>query len=173
MATQPKIPMRAVKTIFGTPLPRHAWPEGATETFKKGAVCFVGADGMLTECGADPAVYMGVATADGKNTVGEGAVEQIVELCAPGVLFRGYLDTSAAEGTGVGTLAKRGMAHGIAKSAAVVAPLGIWYVDAADVTDDIVVIWQYWDGENMLFTDIRPHVLFHWQISQWQGNTGL
>lgn len=172
MATQPKIAMRAVRTIFGTPLPKQHFPEGALETFKKGAVCFVGADGMLTECGADPALYMGIATADGSNKTGEGAVNQIVELCSPGVLFRGYLDTSAAEGAGVGALTRVGQAHGIFKTAQ--APLnGNWFVDASDTTDDIVVIWQFWDGDNMLITDIRPHVLFHWQISQWQGNTGL
>lgn len=169
MATQPKIPMRAVRTIFGTPVPRQQFDEGATETFKKGAPTFVGTDGYLTECGADPALYMGLATKDGSNHAAEGGAKQIVELCAPGVLFRGYMDTSAGEGTGVGTQALHTRAHGIAKSASG----GIWYVDLADVTDDIVVPWEYWSGDGNVFTDIRPHVLFSWVITQWQGNVGF
>jgi hypothetical protein len=168
MATQPKIPMRAVRTIFGTPVPKQHFPEKATQTFKKGAPCYVGTDGYMTECGADPALYMGLATKDGMNAASDALYDQIVELCAPGVLFRGYLDSSGGETTGVGTQAKRTQAHGIAKSATG----GIWYVDTADTTDDIVVIWQYWDGDGNLFGDIRTHALFSWVITQWQGNVG-
>jgi hypothetical protein len=168
MPTQAKFEFRSVRTIFGTPIPKQHFPEGATETFKKGAVCFVGTDGMLTECAAAPALVMGIATADAKNTTAEGKVNQIVELASPGVLYRGYLDTIASEGTGVGTLAMIGQAHGVVKSATG----GIWFVSTTDITNDQVVIWQFWDGDNNKFDDQRSHVLFHWNSSKWQGNVG-
>jgi hypothetical protein len=157
MATQSKFPMRAVKTVNAVPIPRYSWGEKALNTHVRGALLFLDTSGRLTECGADPALIAGVATAPGTNNAVDFAASGLVEIAHPDVVFRAYADTSASEGTGVLTTAAIGKAYGVAKAAAG----GLWYVDIADTTADRMIIWGSWDETvptPYALTDIRPHV---------------
>src|SRR5262245_11868638 len=156
MATQAKIAIRAVRTLSGNPIPKQAFPEKALSTFKKGALCFVNA-GFLDECGADPASHFGIATADGSNGATDGLFTQIVELTHPDTLFRGYLDTSAGEGTGTTATTDLGKGYGITKSASG----GVWYVDKnKTTTSNRVAIWEFWGEPGYAVGDIRTHIIF-------------
>jgi hypothetical protein len=132
------------------------FPEKASSTFKKGALCFVNA-GFLDECGADPSLMMGIATADGSNNAADGGVNNIVELAHPDTLFRGYVDTSASEGTGTTATTDLGKGYGFTKSATG----GIWYVDKnKTTTSNRVSIWEFWSEAGYAVGDVRTHVLF-------------
>jgi hypothetical protein len=170
MATQGKIAMRAVKTLSGVTIPRGAFQEKVSQTYVRGALVVLDANGQLTECGADPALIMGVAVGNGLNQAVNIDPRQLVELAHPGVLFRGYADLPAGEGTGVLALTDRGLAHGVAKAA--VAP-AVWFVDTTDVTADRVTVWDTWDEPGYALTDIRPHVYFSFIYSVFQGQIGL
>jgi hypothetical protein len=87
-------------------------------------------------------------------------------------VFRGYLDTSAGEGTGVTAATDRLKAYGVAKSASG----GIWYVDKADTTADRVVIWEFYQsvesGVLQAVGDIRHHVFFTFLHANCQACIG-
>jgi len=169
MATQAKIPIRAARTLAGTPIPRAGLPEKASSTFVRGALAFLeAATGFLIECGADPTLIMGIAQADGANNAVSGAVINIVDLAHPDTLFRGYLDTSGGEGTGTTAQTDLGKGYGVAKSASG----GIWYVDKADTTNKRVVIWEFWAADGQAVGDIRHHVLFQFMVTAFQGQIG-
>lgn len=157
--TQAKIAMRAVRTLSGSPIPTLQVPEKASSTFKKGAVVFANA-GYLDECGANPAKILGVARQDAGNGATDGAVSQVVELAHPDTLFRGYLDTGAAEGTGTAAATARMKAHGVTKAATG----GVWFVDSNKTgTAGRCVVWEAWSEagySDLGGTDIRPHVIF-------------
>jgi hypothetical protein len=168
MATWQKIAFVACRTIYGTPLPSEQFPEAANQVFEMGAPCVL-TGGYLTECGADPASICGVATREGQNGATSGAKRQVVNLAVPGSLFRGYIDTSAAEGTGVTAAANLGKAYGIAKNAAT----GKWYVDNNDVANDRVIVWKHWDGDGMAIGDTQGHVVFSFLASVSQMLVGV
>jgi hypothetical protein len=159
MATQAKIAMRAVRTLSGNPIPKLSVPEKASSTFKKGAVCFANA-GYLDECGANPALILGLATQDAGNGASDGLNSQVVELAHVDTLFRGYLDTGASEGTGTAAATARLKAHGVTKAAAG----GVWFVDSNKTgTSGRVVVWEAWSESgytDLGGADIRPHVVF-------------
>jgi hypothetical protein len=162
MATQARIEMRAVRTVLGTPVPKVRVPENAAASFKKGALVLVqAADGMLEECGADPSLILGCATRQGQAGGSDGTYSQEVEVAYPGVLFRGYLDTSASEGAGTTAATDRFKQYGVAKNAAT----GKWYVDKSDTTNDRVVIWEFWDGDGQAVGDIMHHVIFSFLLA--------
>lgn len=156
--THPRIAMRAVRTLSGTVLPSMELPEGASQTFKAGALC-VFASGYVAECGADPALILGVATRDGQNGTA-GAKSQNFHLAHPSTLFLGYLDTSASEGAGTNAATDRGLSYGVAKNAA----SGKWYVDKTETTNKRVTIWSFWDqvidGIAPAVGDVMPPVIF-------------
>jgi hypothetical protein len=160
--------MRAVRTILGTPVPRSNVPEAITSTFKKGALVLVNSSGYLTECGADPALILGCAERDGQNGAANGTKNQFVELASPGVLFRGYLDTSGGEGAGTTAQGDLFKAYGVAKNAAT----GFWYVDKSDAGNDRVVVYEFWDGDRQALGDIMHHVIFGFLFANFQGNVG-
>lgn len=168
MATQARIAMRAVRTIMGTPIPRSNLFEAATQTFKKGALVFCNTSGYIQECGADPALILGCAERDGQNNASAGVKNQMVELAAPGVLFRGYLDTSASEGAGTTAQADLFKAYGVFKNAAT----GAWFVDKTDSTNDRVTIFEFWDGDRQALGDVMHHVIFGFLYANFQGNVG-
>jgi hypothetical protein len=172
MATQAKIAMRAARTIFGTPVPRLSWPEKASSTFKKGAVVFANA-GFLDEAGANPALILGLACQDAQNGASDGAKSQLVELATPSTIFRGYLDTSAGEGTGTGAATDLQKGYGTTKSATG----GVWYVDKNKTGANVrTVIWELWasveNGVQVVIGDIRPPILFTFTWANFQGNIG-
>src|SRR5262245_7100013 len=170
MSTQGKIAIRCVRTLAGTPIIKAAVPEKASQTFLKGALVFIeAATGFLIECGADPASILGVATADGANNAVSGAVTQVVELAHPDNLFRGYLDTSAAEGAGTSAQTDLFKGYGVFKSASGVAN---WFVDKTDTTAKRTFIWEFWGETGYAVGDIRTHVIFSFMQANFQADIG-
>jgi hypothetical protein len=133
-------------------------PEGASQTFKAGALC-VFASGYVAECGADPALITGLATRDGQNAAA-GTKRQNFILAHPATLFLGYLDTSASEGAGTTAATDRGLSYGVAKNAAT----GKWYVDKTETSNKRVTVWDVWEqpvgGVTPAWGDIMTPVLF-------------
>lgn len=168
MATQGKFYMRAVRTIQGVAIPRWAALEAATQTFTRGALVFANTNGQLVECGADPALILGVSTAAGGNNASANVASQLVELAYPGTLFRAYADSSGGEGTGVLALTDRMKGYGVAKSASG----GYWFIDTADATNDRVVVWDSWDEPGFVITDVRPHVYCTFLVANSQSLLG-
>ena len=160
--------MSAVRSMTGTTLPSMELPEGASQTFKVGALC-VFASGYVAECGADPAVILGLATKTGQNATA-GTKRQNFILAHPATLYKGYLDTSASEGAGTNAATDRGLSYGVAKNAAT----GKWYVDKTDATNKRVTIWEFWDqpidGVSPAVGDIMPPVLFTFAGAYLQWN---
>ena len=170
MATAPRIAIRALKTLAGTPVPKEGFPEAASQTFKKGALVYLNSSGYLVECGTDPTLIMGVATADGGNAAA-GAVTQVVELAHPSTLFLGNLDTSGSEGNGTSAQADTGKMYGVVKSSVTGTP---WYVDKTETTNKRVIVWHLWegvqDGIPMAVGDTIPWVVFAFDPAYFQGH---
>ena len=150
--------MAAVRSMTGTTTPSMELPEGASQTFKAGALC-VFASGYVAECGADPALITGLATRDGRNGTA-GLYRQGFILAHPSTLYKGYLDTSASEGAGTNAATDRGLSYGVAKNSAT----GKWYVDKTETSNKRVTIWDFWDqvvdGIAPAVADVMPPVLF-------------
>ena len=172
MATQPRIAIHAVRTLSGMSVPREEFPEAATQVFKKGAPVVLTA-GYLGECGANPALIMGIATRDGQNGATPGAKSQVVELAHSDTLFLGNIDAGSA-GTGVTAATNRGAMMGLTKHVA----SGKWSVDNAKATAAAgarVVVWGFWlnaqDGVNQAIGDTLGWVLFSFSPAYFQGST--
>lgn len=144
--------------MVGPGLPSMQLPEGASQTFKMGALC-VFASGYVAECGADPTLILGIATKDGQNGTAGTKFQNFI-LAHPATLFLGYLDTSASEGAGTNAATDRGLSYGVAKNAAT----GFWYVDKTETSNKRVTIWEFWDqpidGVHPAVGDVMPPVLF-------------
>jgi hypothetical protein len=169
--THGKIVPRAVRTLSGSPIPKHSVPEKATRTFKKGAVVFVNA-GFLDECGANPTLIFGVCTQDGSNSASDGTVNNQVELAHPDVLYRGYVDSndSGTFNSGANTDLMKG--YGISRSAT--AP-NQWFVDTNKTGNNVrVVIWEFWSEVNYTYVgDTLPHVVFGFTFHSDQGTQNV
>lgn len=115
--------------------------EGATQTFKKGAVLVNGSSGnvgMVVEAGADPTGILGVAEEDGKNlAVGVGSCRFVPAI--PNQVFEMTID----DGTGTYALVAgdKNKLYGIAKDGS-----GIWYIDQTDTTNTRVLIVSFKDA---------------------------
>lgn len=163
-ATHSKIVPRAGRTLSGNPIPKLGVPEKATRTFKKGAICFMNA-GFLDECGADPALILGVACSDGSNASTDGAVSQVVELAHPDTLFRGYVDSSDSGTFNSGANTDLLKKYGITRSSTAPNP---WQIDTAKTGNTArVTIWEFWSEPGYTYVgDTLPHVIFgfapHW-----------
>jgi hypothetical protein len=167
MATAPFHHIRAVRSLTGLPYPRQEVPEAATQTFRIGALV-VCTSGYLVECGADPALILGVASKAGQNGGSAGLKKQTVYLAHPDTLFVGNLDTSAAEGAGTTAATDRFLTYGVAKRAS-----SHWYVDKTDTTNKRVRIFDFWDEDAV--GDIMGRVLFKFvgaaSTCQGEGST--
>jgi hypothetical protein len=152
MATAPFQAIRPVRSLTGLPYPRQAVPEAATQTFKLGALV-VCTSGFLVECGADPALILGVASRAGQNGASAGLKENVVYLAHPDTLFVGNLDTSASEGAGVTAATDRFLTYGVAKRTS-----SHWYVDKTDTTNKRVRIFDFWNEDAV--GDVMGRVLF-------------
>lgn len=165
MATQPRIAFSAVRTLNGMSIPKEEFGEVASSTFKKGAPCVIDANGFLAECGADPALIMGLATRDGQNNAVDDVKKNVVELAAPGVLFLGNFDNGSASQAGAVT--RRSEKFGIAKHGGT----GKWYVDSTDTTNKRVVLWNYWDQDSgYAVGDNLSRWLFQFDPIYFQGH---
>lgn len=115
--------------------------EGASQTFKKGAVLVNGSAGnvgMVVEAGADPSGILGVAEEDGKNlAVGVGSCRFVPAI--PNQVFEMTID----DGTGTYALVAgdKNKQYGIAKDGS-----GIWYIDQTDTTNLRVTIIGFKDA---------------------------
>lgn len=107
-------------------IPIQRGPEGASETFVKGAV-LVYSGGRLDEGGADPTPIVGVATEPGENNATEGARSVGYQAARPGDVWTANIDDSTDLGNGAFVDADRGVDYGIAEDAD-----GVWYIDKGD-----------------------------------------
>lgn len=136
---QPRIAFTPVKSLTGLSIAEEAFKEAATQTFEKGALVFLSA-GYLQECGADPALIMGVASREGQNGATAGLYKNPVYLAHPSTLFLGNLDNGSGSTTSAAT--DVGKMYGVAKHSS----SGKWYIDSTEVTNKRVIIWNFWDG---------------------------
>jgi hypothetical protein len=170
VATQPRIPFRAVRTLSGTSVPCEAFPEAATQTFAIGAPVYL-LDGYLQEVGTDPKLIMGIARGAGQSGATAGAKTQVVDLAHPDTLFVGNMD-SAAGGAGVTAANQRGRMYGITKHSGT----GYWSVDSAKAVaaTSRLVIWNFWlnaqDGATQAIGDTLGWVVFSFDPAYFQGN---
>lgn len=115
--------------------------QGASQTFKRGAVLINGSAGnvgTLVEGGADPTVIVGIAEHDGSNTaVGVSSIRYVPIL--PNIQFEMTLD----DGTGTYALVAgdKFKLYGIAKDGA-----GLWYIDQSDTSNTRVLITGFKDA---------------------------
>lgn len=167
MATAPVIPIRPVRSLTGLSYPRQAVPEAASQTFLLGALVVV-TSGYLVECGADPALILGVATSAGHNKASANLVKNTVVLAHPDTLFVGNLDDSGSLGTGVTAATDRFLTYGVAKRSS-----SHWYIDKADTTAKRVRIFDFWDEDAV--GDIGGRVIFKFvgaaSTCQGEGST--
>jgi hypothetical protein len=165
--THGRVPIRAVKTLSGLTFPTQDFPEAATQTFKAGAPVVL-SSGYLQECGADPALVMGIASRNGQNGASAGLKRQTVILAHPDVLFLGNLDNGSAGTASAAT--DIGKKYGIAKHGGT----GHWYVDSTDTSNTRVVIWDVWDGvingQQAAVGDTMHPVYFSFLVANQQAN---
>jgi len=155
--------MRAVRNLYGLCIPKVRVPEAASATFKKGALV-VSTSGYTDECGADPALILGVATKDGQNGTASGDKEQEVEVAMPGTLFMGNLSNAAD--TAVGAATDRFLPLGVLRDAT----SETWFVDTGETSADRVVIWEFWLQDAEVMGDVRTRVLFQFDPVYCQAN---
>ena len=102
--------------------------EGATETFKKGAPVIIDADGFVNVYAGGGTVY-GIAEEDAHNVAADGGATVLVRRAYPGerwlVIYQDALDQTDIGDT-MGLVVDAGT--------------GIWYLDEADATDEMVVV---------------------------------
>ena len=161
---------RAVRTLSGSPIPKLGVPEKATRTFKKGAVCFMNS-GYLDECGANPALILGLACSDGSNGATDGLYSQVVELAHPDSLFRGYVDNADSGSWASGAVTDLLKGYGITRGGT--SP-NQWFVDSSKTGANVrVVIWEFWNEASYVYVgDTLPQVVFGFTYANFQGNVG-
>jgi hypothetical protein len=164
MATSPRVHMRAVRNLYGTLIPVQEFKEAADCAFSIGAPVVL-TSGYIDECGADPALILGLARKAGQDGTAAGDKSNLVEMAAPGVLFMGNL--SNAGDTAVTAQTSIGAVYGIAKHSS----SGKWYVDDGDTSADRVVIWDFWLQDSEVIGDLRGRVVFAFDPTYFQGWT--
>lgn len=132
--------IRPISPVFRNEAYRFVtYPVKANETFKKGAAVLLNADGEVEECGADPALVLGFATADVGQYAWQKDTLETVKPSVPVALadqtFRGTLEgTYDADG-------HIGVDFGLVKDAT-----GYWTVDETDETNVRVILIGVDDG---------------------------
>lgn len=171
MATQPRIPVRSVRTLSGLSIPREEFPEASGQTYNQGALVFLNG-GFLQECGANPPLIMGVATRPGQNGGSNGAKRAVVDLAHPDTLFLASIDTSASEGTGVTANTDIGAMYGVTKAGV---GNNAWYPDKnkTSAATRRVIIWNVWlnaqDAVTQAIGDTLGWVVFSFDPQFFQG----
>lgn len=115
------------------------YPLADSQTFKKGAAVLLNTDGKVEECGADPALILGFATADAADYAWEddtfGTVAPSVPVALATGVFRGTLEgTYDADG-------HISVDFGVVKDAT-----GYWTVDETDESNVRVLLIGVDDG---------------------------
>lgn len=128
MATAIQRAIEVARTISGNSPWTLAFPEAASQTFKKGAFVTLDASGRVVECGADPARILGIAAADGANDSVAGNSSTTVWIAGDDTIFVGNVGLTGAL-TQVTANTDVGGRYGISKNAA--SPTN-WMVDKTD-----------------------------------------
>lgn len=138
-----------VASLYGVEPPQLPFREGASQTFKAGAILTL-ASGLLVEAGADPTAILGMAVADGANNALNKEVG--VELLTPDA--RVEMNVKGTAGANNSALTDVGLSYGIVKDAS-----GHWVVDKDETTNKRVTIVRLVDpaGE----ANGRVHVTFN------------
>jgi len=158
----PLVPMRAVKNLFGTQIPRYEFPEASACSFHPGALV-VSTSGYIDECSTDPALILGVATKHGQAGTASGDKRQVIEMAMPGILFMGNLyDATSDAVTAVTDLL---VAYGVLKHVS----NGLWFVDKDETTNDRVVVWDFWLQDKDKIGDVGGRVIFAFDPHYCQG----
>lgn len=139
MATRVRMMATGAKDgLYSTP--SMVQGEGASQTFKRGAVLINGSSGnvgTVVEAGADPTGILGIAEEDGENLAVSVASTRFVPALSH-CTFEGSLDDNT--GTYALVAGDKNKLYGIAKDAN-----GIWYIDQTDTTNTRVVITGFKD----------------------------
>jgi hypothetical protein len=117
MATAIQRAIEVARTISGNSPWTLAFPEAASQTFKKGAFVTLDASGCVVECGADPARILGIAAADGANDSVAGNSSTTVWIAGDDTIFVGNVGLTGAL-TQVTANTDVGGRYGISKNAA-------------------------------------------------------
>lgn len=132
--------------------PKDSVKEGASETFKKGAVVGLTA-GLLVELGADPTGILGLSLADANNVSTNPRNE--VALAKPGALFRANLS-----GSSITAQSDVGVKYGLVKIS------NNWHVDKTE-TDNVRVVVRSVDVDaigdtngRVVFEFLGSHTVF-------------
>jgi hypothetical protein len=96
MATRNIQPISVVKTVSGNSPFTMAYPEAASQTFKKGAVVVFNASGYIVEAGTDPVGIVGVAAQDAHSYSAVDSVKNrvLVWIANDDTVFEANLWTS-------------------------------------------------------------------------------
>lgn len=160
MATIAKQAIEVAHNV-GKPVVRH-YAEKALQTFKRGAILILDANGFATEGGADPANILGVANEDGGNKAADG--DRKVEVILPGkdTFFIGNIGGAVA--TAQSQLLK---AFGVVKEG------NNWHIDTADVTATRVVLEDFILRPDMVLGDTNGLALFTFRAGSIAHENGL
>ena len=115
-------------------------PEGASETYSKGAPLIDDGSGRLTVWTADADDIEGIAAKDGSNNSTEGAAEAAYYKVHDAVKFEASVTSASAFDTGATADSQVGQAYGLALSG------GIAYVDTSDTTNTRVRVERLLDA---------------------------
>lgn len=99
--------------------------EGASETFVKGNLLLIDADGYINECATDPTLIYGVAAEDAHNSTSDGDNEVGVYVITPDSVWSAKSDTTTAQ-TDIGLNVSAKLAS------------SVWYVDAGSTGNKAV-----------------------------------
>ena len=145
--------LEVAKTIHGNSPWELGLPEAASQTWKKGAILTLNANGYVVEAGADPARILGVACADGQNLASNGLKDCLVWIADENTVFVGNLS-----GSSVTELVDRGRGYGVVKTG------NNWHVDKTDLTNRRVVVVDLDPRDNVGDTNGRVHFMFFSQF---------
>lgn len=126
MANIVKQAMAVATVLHGKATPIRTFPEAASQTYKKGALLLINADGKVEEVAADPTRIDGVALADASGTTDADAD---MALVTPGTIFQANVS-----GSGTTVQADVGDQRGVVKDG------DNWHIDEAETADAVVEI---------------------------------
>lgn len=159
MATLNIQPLEVKGTISGNAPQVITLPEGASQTFKVGAILTL-TNGYVVEAAADAARVLGVASEPGQNLGSNGLKEAKVIIANDDTIFVGCLTGKATSVLDVG------LAYSIAKDGTT----NNWTVDGTDVANRICIIQKLDPRDTLGDTNGRVHFIFH-RVKQVLGYT--
>lgn len=157
MATIALRAFEIAKTIHGNSPWEMAYPEAASQTWKKGAVLTLNSSGYVVEAGADPARILGVACADGQNLATAGLKNCLVWVADAETMWVGNLS-----GSSVTELVDVGRGYGLVKVG------NNWHVDKTDLANRRVIVVELDDRDNVGDTNGRVRFMFFSQFRALQ-----